>query len=190
MEFQAWQHRISQLSARLNLMVVLVFGLLLCNGLLGALAWYTTLHQRIEITPFFGNGGYLKSETAVDAHFLSLMSENFIYSRLNVTPETVTANHERLLSYVDATQYKDVLAQLQKEKALVIGQKISSHFEITGIRSNPQALTADISGVLKRSVGLRVLDEHRMTYQLAYRYRLGRLSILRFSHVLKETSHD
>jgi len=188
MEFNNIQHRLSQLAARCNLMVTLVFGLLLTNVIMGSLAWYTSLHQKVEITPFFGSPGYVKSETAVDAHYLSLMSENFIYSRLNVTPETVMANHKRLLTFIDGKSYSEISAQLSKEALLIKSKKLSSHFEIADIRSDVRGLTTTITGTLKRFVGLRELKSKKLAYTLYYRYSMGRLTLTRFTHA-EEKKH-
>ena len=93
MDFKIYQHRLTALSGRFNLMVTLVIGLLVTNILMGSLAYYAHFHQRIEVTPFFGQPRYANSENSVDSQYLELMSENFIYLRLNTTPETVKLNH-------------------------------------------------------------------------------------------------
>ena len=180
------ENRLSQLSARFNLMVMLVFGLLIANMLLASLVWYTTCHKTIEVTPFFGGDSYRNSATTVDAHYLSLMSENFIYSRLNVTPETVRVNYQRLLDYVDSNSYADMLKRLNQEAKIIQDQKISSSFVITDIKVNQ--LTVDVSGILQRHVGLRAIPAANLIYRLSYRYRLGHLTIIRFTQIkTKET---
>lgn len=186
MEYQAYESKLSKLSARFNLMVSLVFFLMVSNSLLAGLCWYTSIHQKTEVTPFSGNNGYLKSASDVDGHYLSLMSENFIYSRLNVTPETVDANHKRLLSFVNSENFSEMLKLLQKEANLIKNKKISSVFHIAQIRSNPANLTVDVTGILKRHVGLRELKDEKTTYQIQYQYRLGRLSIVRFSQMKEQ----
>lgn len=182
MDFKAYQSLLSQLSARFNLMVFLVFGLLLANALLSGFIWLIWQHHTVEITPFSGSLSYNKSETQVDSNYLSLMSENFIYSRLNVTPETVKANHQRLLKFADNKNYPEMLKRLDREAKVVIAKKISSSFDITQIQVNPHSLTAHVTGMLKRYVGLRALKEERLSYTLSFRYHQGRLSILSFTH--------
>ncbi len=191
MEFRTYQNRLSQLSARFNLMVFLVFGLLIANVLLVCLAWFTTYHQTIEVTPFFGGEGYRKSAASLDAHYVELMSENFVYSRLNVTPETVSSNYQRLSTYVDAGSFSEMMKRLDIEAEIIKTKKISSTFTITGIKLDMNNLTADVSGVLQRHVGLREISPENLTYHLAYRYQLGHLNLLKFTkiNILKETSH-
>ena len=119
MDFSVYQNRLSKLSARFNLMVALVFGLLIANILLSGLAWYTSLHQRMLVTPFESSAGFANSDSTVDPKYLSMMSENFIYSRLNVTPETITSAHKRLLSFVDGSRYNTIQATLAHEEQAV-----------------------------------------------------------------------
>lgn len=188
MDFRQYQSRLSRLSSRFNLMVALVFGLLVTNVILALALSYAFFHKKIEITPFSGNGGYVKSEAVVDDNYLSLMSKNFIYSRLNVTPQTVSSNHQLLLSYVDASSYPMLLQQFHQEEAVIKDKKISSVFDITGIWVNQKALKAKITGNFRRFVGLKMLKEEKITYEITYRYRLGRLTICKFVPV-KEKAH-
>ena len=188
MDFSVYQNRLSQLSARFNLMVALVFGLLAANFLLVALVWYTSLHQRTLVTPFEGGTGFANSDSAVSPKYLSMMSENFIYSRLNVTPETVASTHKRLLMFVDGSRYGAMQSILAHEAAVVQKNKISSDFIITDMQLDPRALKATVTGVLNRFVGSRDLKSARISYELTYRYRFGRLSILSFVKV-KEWEH-
>ncbi len=188
MDFKIYKNRLSQISTRLHLMVFLVFGLMLSNVALSGLLWKALNQQRIEITPFFSGSGYIKSPSMVDAQYLTLMTENFIHARLNVTPETVKGRHERLLHFVDAASWPQLVSQLQKEAVLIQKKKISSVFEISGLRTNPDNLTVHVEGVLKRYVGIKPVEEKRTIYSLAYLYQDGHISIKSFIQ-LKEKSH-
>ncbi|WP_419421559.1 type IV conjugative transfer system protein TraE (plasmid) [Legionella sp. D16C41] len=142
-------------------------------------------HHTIEVTPFSGNPGYFKSAAHVDAHYLNLMAENFVNERLNVTPETVDANHQRLLSFVSHEHYALMLGLLAKEAKVIKAKKMSSTFDIAHIKSNPAELTTVVSGRLKRYVGLQALNEEQKSYLLQFKYNDSRLSIIQFS-LLKE----
>lgn len=187
MDYKIHQHRLKQVTQRFNVMVVIAIGLLVSNILMVFLVGYATLHQRLEITPFFGNSHYIKSDSLVDTQYLMLMSENFIYARLNVTPFTVKNNHQRLLSFINSQHFALFTKQLEQESQLIIRKKISSHFEIQAIKINNKNLTCEIQGVLKRSVGQRMLPPKSLTYILKYHYHLGQLSIIQFT---KEESHE
>lgn len=189
MDFKIYQHRLNRLSARFNLMVALVLGLLLSNGIMSVLLYHTVLHQRIEITPFFEGTSYTKSNRTVDSHYLQMMSENFIYSRLNVTPETVRSHHQRLLSYIDAREYVKFTRKLNQEAALIIRQKIASHFVITKITTDSNQFRCVVSGILKRSVGLRELPDSPLQYVLQFRYQDGRLTVVQFRKEILNENH-
>lgn len=181
MDFKNYQSRLSQLSARFNLMVVLVFGLLLSNVLLSCFLFKAWNHHTVEVTPFSGAPGYLKSASNVDGHYLSWMAENFVNERLNVTPETVDANHQRLLSFVNHQHYAQMLGLLTKEAKVIKAKKMSSIFYIDKNKPSPQELTVVISGTLKRFVGIQALTDERKSYLLQFQYKDSRLSILKFS---------
>lgn len=169
-------------------MACMVFGLLMANILLSTLAWYTNIHQRVLITPFASSTGFANSDSTVDPKYLSMMSENFIYSRLNVTPETIVSAHKRLLMFLDGSHYSAIQATLAKEASVVQKNMISSDFIITDIQLNLKDLNVTVTGILHRAVGGRELKPSYMTYELTYRYLLGRLSILSFTKV-KEQDH-
>ncbi len=185
MDFKSYQGRLSQLSARFNLMVVLVFGLLVSNVTLSCFLFQAWNHHTIEVTPFSGAPSYLKSASTVDGHYLSLMAENFVNERLNVTPETVDANHQHLLSYVGHQNYTSMLRLLTNESKVIKAKKMSSIFYIEKNKPNPQELTVVVSGILKRFVGLHPLNDEHKTYVLKFEYKDSRLSIVQFS-LLKE----
>lgn len=161
-------------------MVCLVFGLLVSNIVLSSLVVFTWHSRTVEITPFSGSPGYLKSASHVDSYYLSLMAENFINERLNVSPETVDANHKRLLSFVNSKSYTTFLRKLNNEARIIKSKKMSSSFDITQIKTNPNQLTALVTGILKRYVGLQLIKEERVSYFLTFQYAYSRLSLVKF----------
>lgn len=187
MNYQVQESLLSKLSARLNLMVVLVLGLMVSNIMLVYWALHVSAHQKREIVPFGLNSGYVLSDSSVDTHYLNLMSENFIYSRLNVTPANVSQHHGVLLDYVDSSLYGALKKQLLKEEALIKDKKISSTFDIIDRHSNAEQLTTLIKGNLKRLVGYRELKQEEKTYRIQYRYQLGKLTITSFAEDKGET---
>ncbi|MDF1756932.1 MAG: type IV conjugative transfer system protein TraE [Legionellaceae bacterium] len=183
MNFNIQKHKLAKLVERFNLMVALVFSLLITNILMAGLAFYMGMHKQIEITPFFTNLSYSKSDIAVDNKYLTMMSENFLYLRLNISPETVSSHHKRLLDFVGNAQFADFSRQLEGEAKLIKTGQISSNFEISEIHPDSNSLTCLIRGVLKRSVGFRELKAEHITYKLQYKYRFGRLAIKKFMSI-------
>lgn len=180
--------REARLAARLNAVLCLSAILLAANLLLALTVWQALQHQRVEIIPFGGVSAYANSPDTVDARYLSLMAEHFIHARLNVTPETVQSNHQRLLSAVAAGQYTAFLRSLQQEARLIQDKKISSVFHIHQLQVNPNRLTARVQGRLARYVGLTALAEEAKTLLLRFAWRDNRLSLVQFDFV-KDESH-
>lgn len=181
MDFHIQESKLSHVSARLNLMVVLVLGLLLSNLILAYMAFHASKHQKREVVPFGASKGYVLSDASVDVHYLNLMAENFIYTRLNVTPENVAKNHGQLLNYVDPLIYAPFKKKLAKEEAVIKSKKISSVFEITNVNSESHELFTLVKGHLKRYVGYRALNEEERTYRIQYRYQQGQLTVTGFA---------
>jgi len=175
------ESRLSKLSARFNLMVFLVAGLMVTNILSGFLSIYALSHQKREIVPFSGNGGYIISDTQVDDRYLAMMTQNFLYTRLNVTPKNVHANHQALLGFIEASAFADFKKQLRQEEEAIIEREISSHFNILDISPDITNLQVRVNGLLRRHVGYRALKEEEKTYLIQYAYHNGTLSITRFT---------
>lgn len=171
------------LKKRLNFWIATASIMIVSNLLLAGLSWYALLHQKVEVTPFFGNQGYSRSGSEVDVHYLNQLSENFILTRFNVSPSTIKSNHARLLTYVSADAYHNLSALLLKEQQQIIKNKISSYFDIDTVKSSPAQLTTVISGSLKRFVGSRELPETKASYRMKYQYHLGRPVIVSFEKV-------
>ena len=180
MAFKQLYFQLQQFATRLHFLAFMICGLLLSNLLTGTLAWYGLLHQKIEITPFSGMGSYQKSDLSVDNQYLLMMTENLIYSRFNVTPETVRTRHKQLLSFVDIKAYPLLLEALNKEARVMSSKKISSYFEIKDIQPDPKSLRFIISGRLKRATKGHRFRDTAAKYEIQYQYDWGRLTVLAF----------
>lgn len=188
MNFKVQQHQLFQLKGRLSLMKALVLGLLLSNMVLALSLVYLQLHQRVEVTPFASHSvKYANSMLAVDGEYLKLMSENFLFLRLNATPDTIGAEHQQLLSMVSADTYPLFVKKLEQEAQIIRQQKISSHFDIQHIHVDGQKLQCRIKGILHRSVGIRDLPAEKASFVLQFQYRLGQLKLQKF---VKENGHE
>lgn len=186
MHYELKEGLISKISARLNLMVVLSLGLLASNIILSCIALHTTRHQKREIVPFGMSNGYVISDTAVDTHYLNLMSRNFIALRLNVTPKSVSDNNIQLLSYIEPSLYAEFKKVLLNEESVIKSKKITSFFEILDVKPDVHEFKTIISGNLNRYVGYRALKSEPKKYLIQYRYKNGALSIVGFKELQGE----
>ncbi len=170
------------LRARLRGKYLLIAGLLMSNLLLIGLVCYLQLFQKVEVTPFFG-ASYQKNMFSTDAQYLSMMTENFIYARVNVTPETVRGNHKRLLSFVQMGYYPTLLEALNKEARIVSSKKLSGFFEIKSIQCDTKALSCRVIGKQFQATKTHAFRSQPASYELDYQYHLGRLLLTGFTHL-------
>ena len=189
MKINIYKTKLQSISQRLNLMTCLVFFMGVSNIMLCSLAWYTSVHQKTYITPFASGNGFNISDGAVDSNYINMMSENFVYAMLNVTPKTVSHQHNLILKYVSPSVYSEFRESLINQEKLIKAKELSSQIEITKIRSNPSTLKSVVTGELSRMVGTRKLKQEQVSYQLNFDYSLGRLSIKMFKP-LKGNSND
>lgn len=187
MEFQVYRDKLSQLSIRLNFMVVISLGLMLSNICLVSLAWYTSIHQKTMVTPFSGKGGYLASDSSVDANYLLSMAENFIYLRLNTTPGSIEHQHNMILKHVDSKNFSRLREVLLRERLAIKKGNVSSVFAIKKIRSMPNDMAVVVSGTLRRWVGSRELEPAQRRYRIDFQYNLGMLLIENFSQIKEDS---
>ena len=175
--------RLQRLSHRLNAWVLLSVVLLISNVLLASLCWYTAIHQRRTIVPVTITKALTVSDSQVDGNYLQAMALFFINQRLNVTPETIVANHRLLLSYTTPVFYHTFEQILAQETRQVKADKISSSFFIRSSHTYPAVLRVIVRGLLKRWVGERALESVVKTYVLTFHYHGGRLTVATFSEL-------
>ena len=72
MNISIYKNKLYSASQRLNLMTCLVFFLGVSNIMIGGLAWYTSIHQKTYVTPFFGGNGFNVSDGAVDSNYINI----------------------------------------------------------------------------------------------------------------------
>ncbi|WP_301950992.1 TraE/TraK family type IV conjugative transfer system protein, partial [Klebsiella pneumoniae] len=56
--------------------------------------------QKVAVTPMLFRAPFSGSQNQGDASFIEQLGLSFVALRLNVTPETVDAQHQQLLRYV------------------------------------------------------------------------------------------
>ncbi len=180
MKYRIYKNTLFKMTQKLNLMTLLVVLLGFSNIITGSLSWYTSLHQKTYITPFYSNNGFEISGTSVDRRYLNLMAENFVYAKLNVTPKNVDHQHQLLLKYVSSKEYGRFKELLAREAKIIKDKEISSQINITSIRTDEAKRSVLVHGELLRMVDSRVLPSEEVNYFIRFDYLLGQLSIKEF----------
>lgn len=108
--------------------------------------------QKETYIPMFFNQPFSLSRNVADASYLQQVAESLMFLRLNVTPESIKAQHQALLRYFDTAARPQMKEILDGEASQIITNNVSSAFYMTGIdvyRGN-DALDSELAKVVQR----------------------------------------
>nr|QTX14466.1 IncF plasmid conjugative transfer pilus assembly protein TraE [Klebsiella pneumoniae] len=91
--------------------------------------------------------------TRADASYIEQLGLSFVALRLNVTPETVDAQHQQLLRYVLPASQNSLKVQLAEDAKRIKDNNVNSTFYMTSMRARPAENRVDIRGELKTWIG-------------------------------------
>ncbi|HGV9240586.1 TPA: type IV conjugative transfer system protein TraE [Klebsiella aerogenes] len=109
--------------------------------------------QKVAVTPMLYNAPFAVSQNQSDASYLEQMGLSFVSLRLNVTPETVDAQHEQLLKYVYPASQNNLKIQLAEDAKRIKDNNVNSSFYWTFVRAYPAENRVEIRGELKTWIG-------------------------------------
>lgn len=142
--------------------------------------------QKETYIPMFFNTPFSLSRNSADANYLEQVAESLIFLRLNVSPESVKAQHAALLRFFDKesrVQMQDILAG---EADQIITNNVTSAFYLADMQVYPNAGIVDFSGTLKTWIGKREALPESKRYRLTLAYRNGLTTIKDFKEVVDE----
>ncbi|PKB91342.1 type IV conjugative transfer system protein TraE [Ewingella americana] len=114
---------------------------------------YLASHQKTTITPMIYNAPFWTSESATSPGYMQMMALSFLALRLNVSPETVEAQHAFLLSFVKPGAQTDFKVTLAEEARRIKESEVSSAFYQTQIKVYPTEGVVDVRGMLNTWIG-------------------------------------
>ncbi|WP_099716391.1 type IV conjugative transfer system protein TraE, partial [Klebsiella pneumoniae] len=88
-----------------------------------------------------------------DASYIEQLGLSFVALRLNVTPETVDAQHQQLLRYVLPASQNSLKVHLAEDAKRIKDNNVNSTFYMTSMRAWPAENRVDIRGELKTWIG-------------------------------------
>ncbi|MEN3262854.1 type IV conjugative transfer system protein TraE [Sodalis endosymbiont of Spalangia cameroni] len=109
--------------------------------------------QKTVVTPMLYHRPFAVSMDMADASYMQQMALSFIGLRLNVTPETVDAAHDVLLSMVKPAAQNQLKIRMATEANRIKDNNVNSAFFQTGVRTYPAAQRVDVRGELKMWIG-------------------------------------
>jgi len=144
---------------------------------------YLAGHQKITITPMAFNAPFWTSESETSPGYMQMMALSFLALRLNVSPETVEAQHEFLLSFAKPGAQPEFKVTLSAEARRIKQSEVSSAFYHTQIKVYPVEGVVDIRGMLNTWIGNGKPSSELKHYQLKLHYASGVTSINAFMEV-------
>lgn len=109
--------------------------------------------QKVAVTPMLFSAPFSVSQNQADASYIEQLGLSFIALRLNVTPETVDAQHEQLLRYVAPGAQNSLKVQLAADARRIKENNVNATFYMTSVRAWPAENRVDIRGELKTWIG-------------------------------------
>jgi len=109
--------------------------------------------QKMVVTPMLFGAPFAVSQNQADASYLEQLGLSFIALRLNVTPETVDAQHQQLLRYVLPASQNNLKVQLAEDGKRIKENNVNATFYMTSVRAYPAESRVDVRGELKTWIG-------------------------------------
>lgn len=109
--------------------------------------------QKVAVTPMLYNAPFAVSQNQADASYLQQMALSLIALRVNVTPETVDASHEQLLTYVRPASQNVLKIRLAEDATRIKDNNVNSSFYMTSVKVYPGSSRVDVRGQLKTWIG-------------------------------------
>ena len=183
MDFRLFRQDLKTAQNMQGILVMICVSLLIANILLIVFAMEQSKKVWTLVVPTVITAPFKVSQLHVDSQYLRQMSLVFLDERLNVSPETVSANHELLLSSIAPAHRAAIDEGLKAEATAIQSGKISSTFFLTSLKISKDTLSVIASGNLSTWVGERFISTEQRSYVIAYAYQGGRLVIQDFSEV-------
>jgi conjugal transfer pilus assembly protein TraE len=164
-------------------LVALLVLCLISNIVVGKMAWYLYTTQRTQMIPMIFNQPFTTSMNAADWNYINMSTLSFVSLRLNVTPETVDAQHAALLSYTPPEQRPALKKMLDVEAEYIKANGVSTVFYMEKILAEPNTGAVLITGLLKSNTTNGPLADVLKAYRLTLPYINGRSIITGFTEI-------
>lgn len=169
----------------------------ICLGIFAALSLTTNIiqginnhrlqtEQKVAVTPMLFSAPFSVSQNQTDASYLEQLGLSFIALRLNVTPETVDAQHQQLLRYVFPASQNSLKVQLAEDAKRIKENNVNGTFYMTSVRSYPADGRVDIRGELKTWIGDSKPYSEIKSYVLQFKRVDGVSWLARFGEINNE----
>ncbi|MFV8801871.1 type IV conjugative transfer system protein TraE [Yersinia sp. LJYL362] len=151
--------------------------------ILGLQNHYLSTHQKTIVTPMGFSAPFSVSEADGSPGYMQMMALSFLSLRLNVSPETVDANHQFLVSFAKPGAQPEFKVTLAEEARRIKQNEVNSAFYNTSIKVFPAENIVEVRGFLKTWIGNGKPSSETKHYNLKLDYADGITSIVAFIEV-------
>ncbi|VWX49822.1 type IV conjugative transfer system protein TraE [Novosphingobium sp. 9U] len=131
------------------------------------------------------------SSAGVSREYLEMVTRDVALLALNRSPETLKYWMDNILEMTDPRSRGQLKSDLIKVVEEQRGSQITQFFTINTIRTDPEALTSDVIGVLHTVAGSKEVTTQPRTFRFTWTYTGVSLKLRGFGIVEKvEKSHD
>lgn len=184
MKIKLLNNRLSDLLQQRNLFLVFACMLLLSNLLLVVLAFFR--NERVVIAPPQVSQEYWVESSQVSASYLEEMALFYAFLLLDTSPANASYKRDMILKETVPHAYGALKAKLVEEENRLKKENVSSSFQASEVKVNPNNMSVELTGDLVRYVGEKRISQSRDTYQLQMSYQHGRLLIEEFQLIGSE----
>lgn len=177
------QLELSKLVQWRNALFLGLVGSLLINLFQAALNLTLIGSHRTVIVPTGFQKEFWVSDSAASPSYLAEMARHVAFLVLNVSPETIDYNQQKLLQLVHPSAYGKLKNQMLSAKQELSDKKITTVIFITEVTADSSKLNAQIVGDLVAYMGETRMPPQRKTYQVRFDYSSGRLTLLGFEEI-------
>jgi conjugal transfer pilus assembly protein TraE len=139
--------------------------------------------QKTVVTPMAFSAPFAVSENQASASYLQMMALSFLGLRLNVSPETIDAQHQFLLSFVRPGAQPAFKVRLAEEAGRIKQNEVQSAFYQTQIKVWPAESLVTVQGVLKTWIGDGKPHSEVKSWHLKMSHEQGVTALLNFVEV-------
>lgn len=188
MNLRLFNARLLNLLHQRNSLLAVTVGLLGLNFIQALALWVKD--DRVIVVPPDIRQEFWIQKNKVSKTYLEEMALFYADLLLETTPKGAAFRREVILRNTSPESYGRLKAQLMEEEKRVTKENLSTGFQASSMKVNPQDLSVHVTGDLRRYVGEKFISQSRDTYLFEFVYKHGRLFIKSFKLLGGENDHS
>ncbi len=176
-----WKENLYSLFKQRNAALVMAFGLLVTNMLLGVKVY--TKNERVIVVPAYLKQSFWAEGENISKEYLEEMSLFFANLMLNVSAESMSYQREVVLRYVSPEFHGDLKHRLIDEEDKMRQQGLTTTFRAQEVKADVKSGEVIISGTLSQYISGNRVGQVTESYKAIFEYSSGILLLKGFEVV-------